>query len=105
MRTLGQEHQLIRRGRPASELPFGQVERQLAQRLAGLQEQGLGPLEGEKLGRDLGTGVDGSIRLRQGDMGWWWRMYLIANRASAASAGPAARAISQSRSAPARESP
>ncbi len=69
VRVLGQQDQLVGRRRPSGQLPSGQLQRQVAERLAGLREQGLDPIEAEELGGDLGAGVDGPVGLGQGDVG------------------------------------
>ena len=69
VRALGHPDQVAGRRRPAGELPPGQPQRQVAERLAGLAEQRLDPVEGQELGRDLRAGVDRPVGLGQGDVG------------------------------------
>ena len=69
VRALGQADQLLGRRRPAGELPAGQLQGEVAERLAGLPEERLDPLEVEELGGDLGAGIDRAVGLGQGDVG------------------------------------
>jgi len=67
--ALRQADQVLRRGRPAGELPAGELQPKVAERLAALPEEGLDPLEVEEASGDLGAGIDRAIGLGQGDIG------------------------------------
>ena len=81
-RRAGTSHsrdQLVGRRRPAGELPAGQLQGEVAQRLAGLGEQRLDPLEGQELGGISAPGSTGRSVSARAMSGWWRRMYLTAN--------------------------